>query len=70
MMIQYFYRTQSLDMDRVVNPLENDFVNELKFEVSPPYTLVIHGLPARAASTEFFSLRLKLGSTKKFNLRV
>ena len=32
-------------MDRVVNPLENDFFNELDFEESPPYTLVLHGLP-------------------------
>ena len=44
MMIQYSYRRQSLD--RVVNPLENDFFNELDFEESPPYTLVLHGLPA------------------------
>ena len=32
-------------MDRVANPLLNEFFNELDFEESPPYTLVFHGLP-------------------------
>ena len=33
-----------MSMERVVNPLENDFFNELDFEESPPFTLVLHGL--------------------------
>ena len=35
-----------------------------------PTTRISNEPGRRAASTEFFSLRLKLGSTKKFNLRV
>ena len=38
------FRRQS--SDRVVNPLENNFFNELDFEENPPYTLVFHGLEA------------------------
>ena len=31
---------------RVANPLLNDeFFNELEFEESPPYSLVLHGMP-------------------------
>ena len=30
----------------MVNPWENDLFNELDFEESNPYTLVLHGLPS------------------------
>ena len=39
-----FHRRSSTE--RVANPLLNDeFFNELEFEESPPYSLVLHGMP-------------------------
>ena len=43
-MIDMMIFSRRMSMERVVNPLENDFFNELDFEESPPFTLVLHGL--------------------------